>query len=361
MNEVETHIYPLSQLYYYLTDGCNLACRHCWLAPKLDSTGTHSNFLPVELFQQSITEAKPLGLRGVKLTGGEPLLHPHFDLLVDIILREKLSMAIETNAVLCTPEIAKNIARIPSNSVSVSLDGSDEATHEWIRGVKGSFNAACRGIENLVTAGIRPQIIFSVMQSNSHQVQEIIHLAEELGASSVKYNVIQPTARGEKLHEQDLALTVAEYINVGQYVDRELSGKTKLGLYFDFPVAFRSIKYIASGYGCSVCGILHILGVLANGSYALCGIGEHIPGLVFGKIGEDPLKDVWYGNSVLNDLRENIPEGIGGICGRCLLLGVCKGACLAQNMYRSKKLLAPFWFCSVAEEEGLFPKSRIRI
>ena len=31
---------PLTQLYVYLTEGCNLACRHCWIAPTFDDDGT---------------------------------------------------------------------------------------------------------------------------------------------------------------------------------------------------------------------------------------------------------------------------------------------------------------------------------
>ena len=66
----------INTLYFYLTEGCNLACRHCWLAPKHETPGNSYPMLPVELFEMAISEAKPLGLTGVKLTGGEPLLHP---------------------------------------------------------------------------------------------------------------------------------------------------------------------------------------------------------------------------------------------------------------------------------------------
>src|SRR5450756_565917 len=72
----------INTLYFYLTEGCNLACRHCWMGPRFDATGNHYPTLPVELFETAIREAKPLGLTGVKLTGGEPLLHPHFTRLL---------------------------------------------------------------------------------------------------------------------------------------------------------------------------------------------------------------------------------------------------------------------------------------
>ena len=61
----------LGTLYFYLTEGCNLACRHCWIAPKLDTSANRYPVLPVELFEAAIREAKPLGLSGVKLTGGD--------------------------------------------------------------------------------------------------------------------------------------------------------------------------------------------------------------------------------------------------------------------------------------------------
>ncbi len=87
----------LTQLYFYLTEGCNLACRHCWLAPKYDPQGDRSSSLPVELFENAIREAKVLGLQRVKLTGGEPLLHPQIRMLLEIVQREELGLVMETN------------------------------------------------------------------------------------------------------------------------------------------------------------------------------------------------------------------------------------------------------------------------
>ena len=191
--------WPLNSLYFYLTEGCNLACKHCWLSPKFDPSGDKYPILPVEVFETAILEAKPLGLSSVKLTGGEPLLHPHFTTLLDIIRREELSLTIETNGLLCTPEIAKEIAKSPNRFVSVSIDGTDASTHERIRGVKGSFALTVKAVKNLVEAGISPQIIFSIMPGNVEQVDAIVCMSEDLGASSVKFNVVQPTARGENI------------------------------------------------------------------------------------------------------------------------------------------------------------------
>jgi len=50
--------------------------------------------------------------------------------------------------------------------------------------------------------------------------------------------------------------------------------------------------YGEGGDGCASCSILKILGVLADGSYALCGIGTQIQELVFGNAQKDNLAEI---------------------------------------------------------------------
>jgi SynChlorMet cassette radical SAM/SPASM protein ScmF len=349
----------LNQIYFYLTDGCNLACRHCWLSPKFDRDGTRHPTLSTELFEAAISEAKPLGLSRVKLTGGEPLLHPQFKRLLEIVRHEGLFLTIETNGILCTPEIAEEIAKSPQCSVSVSLDGADAATHDWARGVMGSFEKAQQAVRNLAAADTAPQIIMSVMRCNADQVEALVRLAESLGASSVKFNIVQPTGRGEMINEGTNGLEVAELIQLGHYVDTELASSTKMRLLFDYPLAFRPLSRIARGEGSGVCGILGIIGVMATGHYALCGIGKHLLELVFGVVGRDPLEKVWSENGVLKGLREGLPKQLGGTCAACLMKSRCLGSCIAQNYYRTGSLWAPFWFCEQAEKDGFFPATRL--
>ena len=357
--QIEKKSWSLNQIYFYLTAGCNLACRHCWLAPRFDADGTNYPSLPVELFEAAIREAKPLGLNTVKLTGGEPLLHPQIIQLLEIVRREELSLTMETNGLLCTPAMAKEIVKSPDRFVSVSIDGADAATHEWVRGVPGCFDKACQAVRNLTAVDTPPQVIMTVMRCNVDQVEAVARLAEALGASSVKFNVAQPTARGERLHEKDEALSIAELIQLGRHVEMELALTTGMSLFFDYPLAFRPLSRMEGGDGCDTCGILGILGVIPTGHYALCGIGEQIAELVFGAVGKDPLEAVWQESQILKDLREGMPNRLGGVCARCLMRHLCLGSCIAQNYYEAGNLWAPYWFCQRAEEARLFPSSRV--
>ena len=359
--EGESRKYPLNQIYFYLTEGCNLRCRHCWIAPKYQGEGSSYPALDLELFKSIIEQGKPLGLTGVKLTGGEPLLHPEIHEILEYIRTEDLRLTVETNGVLCTPELATKMAACKNPFVSVSLDGVDAETHEWVRGVTGCFEDALKGIQNLAEVGLQPQVIMSIMRHNKDQLEPAVRLAERLGAGSLKFNIVQPMARGEKMHESGEALSIEELVALGRWVENTLSSSTPLRLHYDQPLAFRPLGKIFAnnGDGCRVCGILSILGVLANGSYALCGIGKTVPDLVFGDAATDSLGDIWKSTPILQELREGLPHRFEGICGDCLMKRLCLGSCVAQNYYGSKSLWAPFWFCKEAHNRGLFPDTRI--
>ena len=353
--------WPLNQIYFYLTQGCNLRCRHCWISPKFETEGKSWPSLDLGLFRSIIQQAKPLGLSGVKLTGGEPLIHPHIVDILEHIVTEDLALTVETNGVACTPELARAIRSCKDPFVSVSLDAAEAKTHEWMRGVKGSFEAAIQGVRNLVDVGLRPQIIMSLVRRNKGQMEALVRLAETLGAESVKFNIVQPTARGEQMHLHNEVIPIDELIALGEWVEKELCSHTEIRVFYGHPAAFRPLgkMFGQAGDGCSECGVFGILGVLADGSYALCGIGATVPGLVFGHAACDSLEAVWNGTTALNEIRTGLPKRLTGICGDCLMKSVCLGSCVAQNYYRRASLWAPFWYCDQAEERGLFPKSRL--
>lgn len=352
----------LNQLYFYLTEECNLKCRHCWIAPKYQESDCQLTFLPTDLFRAIIQQAKPLGLSGVKLTGGEPLLHPDIGDILTYLRNEGLGLVMETNGTLCTPDLATKIGDCGDPFVSVSIDAAEPEIHEYIRGVPGSFRAAVDGVKHLAAAGIRVQIIMSLMVCNRDQITPMIRLAETVGAASLKINLVMPIARGAQLHRLGEALPIQELIGIGHWVENTLALQSPIPVYYDHPAAFRPLSRMFEGTanGCSVCGIKGILGVLADGSYALCGIGANVVELVMGDARTIPLETIWHGNPVLQKLREGLPGNLEGICRDCLMKHICLGACIAQNYYRRRRLWAPFWYCDQAHKADLFPATRLR-
>jgi SynChlorMet cassette radical SAM/SPASM protein ScmF len=231
-----------------------------------------------------------------------------------------------------------------------------------MRGVKGCFEAALDGIRMLTEAGFRPQIIMAIVRRNKDQMEPMVRLAESLGASSVKFNIVQPTARAEKMRDAGEILTIEELLEIGEWVEHDLAERTSIAIFHSHPMAFRPLGKMFGGNaaGCGLCGVKSIIGVLGDGSYALCGIGETVPDLVFGHAASDRLEDVWNNNHVLREIREGLPVRLEGICGDCVLRGICLGSCIAHNYYGSKNLWVSNWYCEEAHRLGQFPKTRLR-
>jgi SynChlorMet cassette radical SAM/SPASM protein ScmF len=351
----------LNSYYVYLTAGCNLACQHCWLSPKFERNGGTGGHLDYDLFALAIEEGLPLGLSSVKLTGGEPLLHPEFIKMVDLLKEKQLGLTIETNGVLLTMSLARYLKeRSTLTHISISLDGATAETHDSFRGVKGSFDEAVQGIRYLVKVGYRPQVIMSIHDGNVEEIEALVRLAEIVGAGSVKFNLIQPTGRGERMTEQGQALNIQRLIELGKFVESDLQKHTPLPLHYSWPIAFHSLRRLMNDGGNGTCDIFGILGILPSGQMALCGIGVQIPELCFGLLGVDRVAEVWASHPVLLRLRDLIPAKLNGICRNCIFRDRCLGSCVAQNYQTEGYLTAPFWFCHQVYETGLFPLSRQR-
>lgn len=351
----------LNSYYVYMTAGCNLACQHCWLTPTFQLNGGTGGHLDYDLFTLAIDEGLPLGLSHVKLTGGEPLLHPDFIKIVDLLKEKELRLTIETNGVLLTMSLARYLKKKSTLAhISVSLDGAISETHDHFRGVKGSFDEAVQGIRYLVEVGYHPQVIMSIHDGNVDEIEALVHLVERIGAGSVKFNLIQPTGRGESMTKRGQVLNIQRLIELGKLVEGDLQKKSTVPLHYSWPMAFHSLQRLMNGGGNGNCDIFGILGILPSGHLAMCGIGVQIPELCYGLLGVDRVAEVWASDPVLLRLRDLIPSKLDGICSNCIFRDRCLGSCVAQNYQTDGYLGAHFWFCHRANETGLFPLSRQR-
>ncbi len=345
----------------YASGACNLNCAHCWINPEFQEVGSKSSLhLQLETVKKAVQQGKPLGLRSVKLTGGEPLMNPKIKEIIKFISDEGMSIVIETNGTLVNKKMAKFLKDTKNfKFISVSLDGADAPTHDALRRVEGSFNKAVQGIKNLVEVGIRPQMICTLHKNNIHQIKDTIKLAEALRCNSIKFNFVQQVGRGEDFSDNN-AFSVPEIINIDRMIEEEIIPTAKIGVLPDMPLAFQKpARFLRNIVG--RCNVHNIIGLLSNGDLALCGIGTSIEELLYGNIDTNGLEDIWINSPKLANLRKLVPNKLEGICSKCIHKLFCKGACVAGNYNRTGTLTAPYHFCDTAEKLGIFPNSRITI
>lgn len=356
----------LNSFYLYLSASCNLRCRHCWITPVYSGgKPLPGKTIDPAALRNAVTEAKTLGLSSAKLTGGEPMLHPQFKEVVELLTAEGLSMNMETNGTLMTGEMAhflKEKSRM--DFISVSIDSPVPAEHDAFRGVKGAFDAAIRGLDFLVEAGFTNcQVIMTVHHGNRHQMEALVKLAAEHKAASVKFNPVARSGRGIDMHERGEALDFSEYMELSRFVNEDLRPKAPIAIILSMPPALTPFSELwrTKGKSCD-CGVSGILGILGSGEIALCGIGQTIPELVYGYLGKDSIRDIWLNNPVILRLRNDLQNvsDYPGICGSCIHAKSCRTGCVANNYGYSGKLVSPQRLCDEAERQGVFPESRRR-
>ncbi len=346
---------PLTVLYLYLSDKCNLGCNHCWISPGL--TQDQQQGIPLDPLKKVILEGKSLGLRSVKLTGGEPLLYRDINGLLALLAEEDVAVMIETNGTLINRDILNGLQSCMLEQVSVSLDAANAGIHDRIRGVKGCFDRTLEGLRLLSEYGFSFQIIMTLQRANSKEIPGVVSLAEGLGANSLKINHLLPCGRGKEAFRKKQNLDPSELIDLYRMVEADLSQDNDLDIIFDLPVALRSIEDIKRR-GINECRIMNILGILANGDVSICGIGQAFDQLRMGNIYQDSIRDIWLNNPILNDIRDSLPGELKGICGQCIFKFQCLGSCRANAYALDKDLYAPYFLCQESYRSGLFPSSR---
>jgi MoaA/NifB/PqqE/SkfB family radical SAM enzyme len=218
---------------------CNLDCTHCFRS--IYRGGAENNqdlFLPLDVLEKILTEAKPLGYRHVAITGGEPPMHPCFGEGLDIIAKHGFTYHFLTNArnfQKTLKAVSAPLRRSKLAGISFSLDGATEATHDRIRG-KGSYRQVVTAIAMCQAVGIEPSIITTINKVNRHEIDQLALLGAHLKVRRQIFGHQNPT---EHNMGNDLIMPLSEWRAVERDVARVMTGfrheiSMAVGFYTDY-------------------------------------------------------------------------------------------------------------------------------
>lgn len=171
---------PLHDLRISVMDRCNFRCPYCM--PK-ETFHEHYRFLKSSerLSFEEITRLTRLfvqmGVRKVRLTGGEPLLRPNLAELVGELsaIDGVEDIALTTNGVLLEQHAAELKAH-GLNRITVSLDSLDEDVFRQMNGGFGGVDRVLNGIRAALDAGLTPIKVNTVIERglNDHTALDLI-------------------------------------------------------------------------------------------------------------------------------------------------------------------------------------------
>jgi cyclic pyranopterin phosphate synthase len=164
-----------------VTDRCNFSCVYCKSAdPK--NYFPHRELLNWDEFLRLSRILVGLGIRKVRVTGGEPLLRPG---VVDFISRLRQidgleDVAITTNGYLL-PEMAGDLAAAGSPRVTVSLDSMDPAKFTRMTRTPRSLEKVMAGMDAALEAGLKPVKVNIVLVRgfNDDEIVDFARLARK--------------------------------------------------------------------------------------------------------------------------------------------------------------------------------------
>lgn len=219
---VDTRRRPLHDLRISVTDRCNFRCTYCMPREVFGADYEfmpHSSLLSFEEIARVAKVAVGLGVRKIRLTGGEPLLRKHLENLIVMLaaLRtpdgEPVDLTLTTNGTLLAKK-ARVLKEAGLERVTVSLDALDDSMFERMSDSKVSVATVLEGIEEAARAGLAPVKVNMVVRKGLNDSQ------------------ILPMAR--HFRHSGHILRFIEYMDVGSTngwnLDEVLTGKQILDL-----------------------------------------------------------------------------------------------------------------------------------
>src|SRR5579871_310063 len=190
----DTYRRPIRDLRISVMDRCNYRCPYCMPREKFHERyqflGTHERLTFDEIVRLTRLFVK-LGVRKLRLTGGEPLLRTNLsDLIGDLsAIPEVEDVALTTNGVLLA-RYAAEVKAAGLKRITVSLDSLDPEIFARMSGGFGGLADVLDGIEHARAAGLDPIKVNTVIQRGIND-DGVLELVERFRGTGIVVRFIE--------------------------------------------------------------------------------------------------------------------------------------------------------------------------
>ncbi len=148
----DTYGRSITYLRLSVTDLCNLRCRYCMPAEGICKK-KHEQMLTEDEMVNVVKAAAELGVKKIRITGGEPLIKPNILSICERIAKVDgiKELCITTNG-LKLPKLAQNLKDVGVNRLNISIDTLDENKYLYITR-NGNLNTVLEGIDKALEVG----------------------------------------------------------------------------------------------------------------------------------------------------------------------------------------------------------------
>jgi cyclic pyranopterin phosphate synthase len=305
---------PISYLRISVTDRCNLRCTYCMPEAGLPWI-PNADVLTFDEIERIVRAAAGVGVRSLRLTGGEPLVRPNLAHLVRRLaaIDGIEDIALSTNGMLL-PELVRDLAAAGLRRVNVSLDTLRSDRFEKIARRPG-LERVIAGIDAALAAGLAPVKLNCVVMRGVND-DELLDFAELARDRAVYVRFIEMMPVHENLAEQrEQYLSAADILEriraTGELAPVDGPGGNGPARYFAQPGARGAIGVISplSHDYCERCNRVRLS---ADGRLRLCLFGDYEIDLrtpVRAGAGPDEIAALFRGGMLIKPERHHLKLG----------------------------------------------------
>ena len=273
-----------------------------------------------------------LGTREVTLIGGEAYLRPGWIEIIAAVRRRRMYCAIQTGGRGFTDARLRQAAEAGLQGLGVSIDGLEE-THDYLRGVPGSYRMAFDLLRRAKAAGL---LISANTQIGSRTMPDLEPLLDELIAAGVTHWQLQLTvAMGNAADHDELLLQPYQLHDLMPLLARLwakgldqgllLVPGNNVGYFGPYERLWRNATDERSHWsGCSAGQT--VIALEADGTVKGC---PSLPtaGYAGGNVRELSLEQIWRTSPAIHFGRQRSASELWGFCRTCYYAEVCRGGC----------------------------------
>jgi pyrroloquinoline quinone biosynthesis protein E len=312
----------------------------------------HDRELDTETWRRVFREAEAIGVVQVHLTGGEPLVRPDIEALIEQARALDLYVNLITSGIPLTRERLARFRELGLNAVQVSVQDVAAPGSDRIAGLK-SFDRKLAVMRWVKELGFPLTLNMVLHRDNLDHVAEAVALAESLDADRLELANTQYL--GWALLNRTALLPTRAQLERARGVAREAKERLKgrMEVLFVLPDYYSEFpKGCMDGWG------RRFILVSPDGLALPCHVAHTLPGVTFDNVRDRPLEEIWRDSTGFNRYRgeEWMPEP----CRSCDRRAIDYGGCRCQAFHLTGDAAATDPACSLAPRHRLIEQARLR-
>jgi len=237
----------LKQVFFYITDDCQLRCRQCLYKPNLVFQMKRKE-IELDELKKLAADFKKMGAIKVTVMGGEPALYgdSNHKQLIELI-RDMRGMGykyirMDSNGQYEDDFLANGGMKL-LDEISFSIDGYSPKTHDILRG-DGAFEKVIKNVKRAIELGYNVDVTTCVHPALIKRgsdgelgLDKMIKFIEHLGAKKINFHVLFKHGFPMDVWTEDTAIKYEEWVEIFKEINNNIE-KGKYNIYVRNPQHF---------------------------------------------------------------------------------------------------------------------------